>query len=116
MDKETLDCEEFMNRVQDDKELFLELLDIFVNDFHIKRKELDEAVAGNNSKAVEHIAHFLKGSCGNISAKSLRTVFLELEEKGKNEDLDDMESYLSDIDQKFENLAVAIGEVRQSFS
>jgi HPt (histidine-containing phosphotransfer) domain-containing protein len=116
MNKEILDFEEFMNRVQDDKELFLELLDIFVNDFHKKRNELDTAIAGKDAMAVEHIAHFLKGSCGNISAKSLRSVFVILEEKAKRGDLEGLQAYLPDIDRKFEELAVCIGEVRKEFS
>ncbi len=116
MDKEILDFDEFMNRVQDDKELFLELLDIFVKDFHIKRKELEDATANNDSTAIEHVAHFLKGSCGNISAKSLRDIFSDLEGKGKRGDLEDMEVYLRDVDKKFEELAICIGEVRQGFS
>lgn len=108
-----LDFDEFMNRVQNDKELFIELLDIFVQDFQIKRVELEEAVKNSNAETVEHVAHFLKGSCGNISAKSLRGVFTELEEKGKANDFEDIKKYLDDIDQKFETLAIRIGEIRQ---
>lgn len=114
MNKEILDVEEFMNRVQNDKELFLELLDIFVNDFHIKRKEMEQAAADNNAEGVEHVAHFLKGSCSNISAQGLRKIFFELEDKGRKGDLDDMERYFKDIDKGFEELAVCIGEVRQN--
>ncbi len=105
-----------MNRVQDDKELFLELLDIFVTDFHKKREELKKAIDDKNTAAIEHVAHFLKGSCGNISAKALRKVFVDLEEKVKRGGLDDLQSSLRDMDQKFEDLAVCIGEARREFS
>ncbi len=109
----TLDIDEFMNRVQDDKDLFFELLDIFVQDYQTKRVEMEEAFKNNDARTVEHVAHFLKGSCGNISAKPLRAIFSELEEKGKANDLADMEGYLNNIDQRFEELAVRIGELRQ---
>lgn len=112
-DNTILDYDEFMNRVQNDKELFFELLDIFVQDFQKKRIELEEAVKKDDAQSIEHIAHFLKGSCGNISAKPLRNIFTELEEKGRANDLEDMKRYLSDIDQKFEELAICIGEIRQ---
>ena len=108
-----LDIDEFMNRVQNDKELFFELLDIFVQDFQTKRMELGEAVKNNDAQTIEHVAHFLKGSCGNISAKPLRSIFSELEGRGKAHDLEDLGKCLSDIDLKFEELAIRIGEIRQ---
>ncbi len=112
MSEKTLDAEDFMERVQGDKELFFELLDIFVSDFHSKRKLLEEAIAGKDKQTVEHVAHFLKGSCGNISAGPLRTIFHELEKKGKDNDLQGLENCLSDIDQKFEELMACIGELQ----
>ena len=112
MSEEILDIEDFMERVQGDKELFLELLDIFISDFHPKRKLLEEAIVNNDQQAVEHIAHFLKGSCGNISAGPLRIIFNELEKKGKEGDLQGLENCLSEIDQKFEELTAYIGELQ----
>lgn len=115
MSQDILDFKEFMNRVQDDKDLLFELLDIFVQDFQTKRQELKEAVEKSNSEAIEHVAHFLKGSCGNISAKSLRAIFCKLEEKGAKGYLEGLEQDLEDIDQKYEELVVQIGELRARF-
>jgi len=112
MSEKTLDEEDFMERVQGDRELFLELLDIFISDFHPKRKLLEEAIANNDQQAVEHIAHFLKGSCGNISAGPLRIIFDVLEKKGKVGDLQGLENCLGEIDQKFEELTAYIGELQ----
>ncbi|MCK5083796.1 MAG: Hpt domain-containing protein [Candidatus Omnitrophica bacterium] len=112
MSEKVLDFEDFMNRVQDDKDLFFELLDIFVEDFHKKRKELEEAVKTGDSKTVEHVAHFLKGSCGNISAKPLRDVFIKLEEKGVKGYLEGLEQDLEDVDREFEELVIHIGKLR----
>ncbi|MBN1870198.1 MAG: Hpt domain-containing protein [Candidatus Omnitrophica bacterium] len=112
MSEKALDFEEFMNRVQDDKELFFELLDIFVQDYHTKRKELHEAVEQKNTEMVKQVAHFLKGSCGNISAKPMRAVFVRMEEK-VSRGVWDFEQDLKDIDQKFEELVIEIGQLRQ---
>lgn len=112
MSEITFDFDEFMDRVQNDKELLFELLDIFISDFHVKRQLLGEAVETGNPRTVEHTAHFLKGSCGNISAKALRAIFLILEEKGRRDDIEGIEKYLDDIDQKFEDLMIEIGELR----
>jgi len=112
MSNDILDLDDFLDRVQNDKELLLELLDIFVSDFHLKRKELEAAFIMNDSSKVEHVAHFLKGSCGNISAAALRQLFLELEQMGKDDSLRDKEKYLDSIDQQFEKLVHYIGEIR----
>jgi len=112
MSEQTLDVDDFMERVQGDKELFFELLDIFISDFPPKRQSLKEAIANKDYTAVEHVSHFLKGSCSNISAGSLRVIFHELEKKGKNNDLQGLEECLNDIDQKFEELMTCIGELR----
>ena len=113
MSDKAIDEADFMERVQGDKELFFELLDIFVNDFHPKRQEMQEAIAAGDYTAVEHVAHFLKGSCGNISAGSLRAIFHEIEKKSKDKNLDGLEKYLGEIDRKFEELLVCIGELRK---
>jgi len=116
MSTEALDVDDFMGRVQNDKELFFELLDIFIRDYHKKRQELEEAIQNNNHESLEHVAHFLMGSCGNISAGSLRTIFRDLEKKGKDNDIKDTEKYLPEIDQKFEELTKYIGELRTKLS
>lgn len=116
MGTETLDVDDFMNRVQNDKELFFELLDIFIDDFQKKRQELEGAIQNKDQQALEHIAHFLTGSCGNISAGSLRIIFRDLEQKGKNNDIEGMEKYLPEIDEKFQDLMKDIGELRTKLS
>lgn len=107
-----LDVDDFMDRVQNDKDLFFELLDIFIKDFDVKRRELEEAIRTKDHESVEHVAHFLKGSCGNISAKPLREIFHDMELKGKANDLDGLEDYLSTIDGKFKELTACIEELR----
>lgn len=111
-----LDLNEFLGRVQNDNELVFELLDIFVSDFQEKRKLLEEAMEKNDYEVIEHIGHFLKGSCGNISAKALRGIFHELEENGRMRIPLDAKKYLEDIDIKFEELVICIGELRGKLS
>ena len=88
------------------------MLDIFINDFHPKRKLLEEAIASKDNQTVEHVAHFLKGSCGNISAGPLRSIFNDLERMGKDSELQGAEKYLGEIDQRFEELMACIEGLR----
>jgi len=113
--EQTLDVSDFMERVQGDKELFFELLDIFSNDFPIKRRALKEAIANKDSAVIEHVSHFLKGSCGNISAAPLRTIFNELEQKGKTNELEGLEGYLEKIDREYDELMKCVEELRIKF-
>ena len=116
MSKEILDLEDFLERVQNDSELLIELLDIFTNDFRIKRVELEAAFKNHDYPAIEHIAHFLKGSCSNISAGALKVIFSELEQKGRNRAVEeDTDCYLQEIDKRFDDLLRYFGEVRDKY-
>ena len=114
MNEGTIDLNEFLERVQGDKELLLELLDIFVDDFQSKRKLLQSAVSKNDYEQIRGIAHALKGASGNISAKGLRELLLHCEKMGNNQDLGGMEDLLKQLDKEFERVAAHIEVLKQS--
>lgn len=113
MGREVLDLNEFLERVQNDKELLLELLDIFVEDFQEKRKQMEAALKNNDCDQIKRLSHALKGSSGNISAKPLRSVLLQMEEKGKNGDLTGADGLLAEMDKEFEALAAHIATLKE---
>ncbi len=113
MNDEILDLNEFLERVQDDKELLLELFDIFIADYKEKSQLLQTAIDTNNYEQIKNIAHSLKGSSGNISAKLLRASCLKLEEIGKNGDLAQAKEYLIQMDKHFQDLLVRIEATKQ---
>ncbi len=115
MNDNILDLKEFLDRVQNDKELLLELFDIYIEDYAIKRKSLAEAIAKNDFEQVRNIAHSLKGASGNISAKNLREIFYKLEEMGKKGEIADSASLLSQVDEQFNLLEKRIQEVRAQY-
>ena len=114
MSEEVFDLDEFLERVQDDKELLLELLDIFEADYGEKRKAIATAIEGSDSTEVRNIAHSLKGAAGNISAKRLRETFYKMEEMGKEEKLDGAQEVLDEADKNFSDLREKLQEVRQN--
>ncbi len=115
MSEEVLDLREVMDRVQDDKELLLELFDIFVADYAEKRKLLEKAINGNDIEQVVSISHSLKGATGNISAKAMRGTFLKLETVGKSGNLTGAKESLGILDQQFGDLQNRINQVRIEF-
>lgn len=116
MDHQVLDLEEFLERVQDDKNLLLELLDIFVRDFKEKRTQMTEAIRNKDVEQIKRIAHALKGSSGNISAKLLRLAVVQLEDMGRNNNLNGADEALSEMDRKFEELTGRIAALKQELS
>ena len=106
MSEEIIDLKDVLERVQDDKELLVELLDIYQEDFVIKRQALGEAIAAKDIVKIKEIAHSMKGSSGNISAKPLHAACLQLEMLIKSGKTDGMMDLVSIIDGYFERIKV----------
>lgn len=115
-DEIIIDVEELLERVADDQELLLELLDLYVDDYVGKRIALEENMKQNNPTKIENIAHSLKGASGNISAKALRDIFYKLEGMGKSQDLTGAEELLPILDAEYAKLTECIGQLKQRFS
>lgn len=114
MNEAILDLNEFLERIQNDRGLLWELLDIFVEDFQEKKDQLAEAIVRKDSNQIRRLAHALKGSCANISAHQLSLVLLELEIKGKNEDLSGTTALLEDVNKKFEVFLTHLSRLKRA--
>ena len=106
MSEEIIDLKDVMERVQGDKELLAELFDIYQEDFVIKRKALGEAIAAGDIGKIKEVAHSMKGSSGNISAKPLHAACLKLEMLAKEGKTDGMQEVAVMIDGYFERVKV----------
>ena len=113
MDENLFDVKEFLERVQDDKELLVELIGIYLEDYEGKRKTLGEAIADNHCEVVRNVAHSLKGSSGNISAKSLHVLFWKLEDMGKSNNLDGAKDILQQIDGIFAEFVKRVAHLKE---
>ena len=114
MDDKAIDLKEFMERVQDDKDLLVELLDIYQEDFVEKRAAIGDAVKNQDLEQIKSVAHSMKGSSGNISAKSLHALCLRIEQSAKNGDAN-IGSMLTEMDQMFSKIKENIVEIKQQF-
>jgi HPt (histidine-containing phosphotransfer) domain-containing protein len=106
MSEEIIDLKDVLERVQDDKELLNELFDIYQEDFVVKRKALGDAIAASDIAKIKEVAHSMKGSSGNISAKSLYAACLKLETLAKEGKTDGMQEVTVAIDGYFEQIKV----------
>jgi len=115
MSEQVLDINDVMERVQDDRELLLELLDIFEEDYADKRNSFDELVKNQDAQQIKDIAHSIKGAAGNISAKAIYTTCSEIEKMGEKNDLSRINEMFSKLDEQFKELQIAFAQLREDF-
>jgi len=113
MSEEIIDLKDVLERVQDDKELLIELFDIYMEDFLVKRKALGEAISAHDIAKIKEIAHSMKGSSGNISAKPLHAACLKLESLAKDGKTDGMQEVAIQIDGYFEAVKVFVARFKK---
>lgn len=102
MSQDIIDLLEVLERVQNDRELLAELIDIFLEDCPNKMNTIKECVKKKDFAQLRDTAHSIKGASGNISAKKLHAIFLQIEQAGKNNSLNGMEALLSELDSQFQ--------------
>ena len=112
MKEPAIDLPDVLERVQDDQELLLELLDIFQEDFINKRKNLDELVRQADATGVRDLIHSMKGAAGNISAKPLFNICLRLEKNADQGNLSTAAQDLTLLDQHFIELKEHIALIK----
>jgi HPt (histidine-containing phosphotransfer) domain-containing protein len=78
---------ELLERVDGDRALLSELLELFREEFPGQVGIAREAIARRDGVEVGRIAHTLVGSLGNLSAIGARTFAAELEAMGRSGDL-----------------------------
>ena len=110
---DAIDMKEVMERLQDDRELLMELLNLYTDDFTEKRAGLNEAAQNKDFEKLRNIAHSLKGSSGNISAKKLHSIFLTLEQSAKAQDLSQVAAALQQIDAEYAELQKYIAGLKK---
>ena len=113
MSDDVIDLPEALERVQDDKGFLVELLDIFQEDFLKKRAVLAEALTTKDITKVKEVAHSMKGSSGNISAKRMYAMCLELEKLAKTDSIDGMQDLARNMDAQFAGVQVFAAKLKK---
>jgi len=93
---------------EDEPELFVELVDLFLEDARGNFEALSHALDELDVATFERTAHTLKSSCGNIGAAGLSRMCFKLEQLGRSGHLDGAESILAAALSEFEEVCVAL--------
>ena len=90
-------------RVDGDKDLLLEIAGLYLEDVPRVLPELRRATADFDVKAIEHLAHSIKGSVGNVGGLAAHEAALRLEERvkagGEEEIAGSVDRLIHEIDQ-----------------
>ena len=104
MEDKIIDLDEVMERVQDDKELLLELFDIFSQDYELKLQKLKPAMADKNFETIKDVIHSIKGAAGNISAKFVHAECIKIEHQALAKNIAGVEQSVAVLNEHYKNL------------
>lgn len=116
MQQDVIDLNDVMDRVQDDKELLIELLDIFQEDYQIKRRQIRDAIESGQTEKVRDLAHSIKGASGNISARKMFACAEKIERLSSQGDIKEAAHLADDLDGYFEELQSCIEEIKKELN
>lgn len=103
-----LDVEEALARVDGDRVLLVELVEIFSEEYPTTLAALQAAVATHDSQGVYHAAHTLKGSVGNFGATAAMEAARALEILGRQGELSEATAALAVLEKELARLHSAL--------
>jgi two-component system sensor histidine kinase/response regulator len=99
-----IDYDEALERLEGDRELLRELLDLFREDYPRQKAELESALERREAEAVRQTAHSLKGAAANLSLKPFREAALSLETAAREGAWEEMISQAGRLQSEFDRL------------
>ena len=103
--------QELKERLDDDMELFIELVDIFKTDSVKLINNIDDSIKNGDSQAIGKTAHTLKGAVSNFSSVTAYESALALEKIGKAGELDKAADVFESLKKDVEVLIKALEEL-----
>jgi PAS domain S-box-containing protein len=102
--EQLLDLEAALSRVDGDRELLVEMADLFLDEYPRLLSTLRDAVAQGNAPTAAYAAHTLKGSVANFSAMPAFTAAQKIERIARQGDLTLVHAAFSDLETKLTQL------------
>ena len=96
-------------RPEGEPDILADLLELFLRDVPPQLAALRDAVEAEDAVYIERIAHPLKGSCGNLGARRMSGICVELQEAGGSGDLARASELLDCLEVEFDRVNRALG-------
>lgn len=106
--REVFDRSQMLERLGNDEELLVEILDLFVQDAPTQLANLTTAIQTREDELVTRHAHTLKGQAANIAAARMKEVSYEMETAAREGDLDRATTLLPRVQEVFDELLEAL--------
>ncbi|MEW6003413.1 MAG: response regulator, partial [Nitrospirota bacterium] len=103
-DEAPIDMKDAMQRFNNDKEFFREMLGEFLNYIPDQVLKLGEASGAGDVSEVQKTAHSIKGAAGNLSAVKIYETSIAIENKAKNGDMSEVPSLIERLKSEVVNL------------
>ena len=99
-----LDVQAAVSQLGDDRELFDEALEVFIENIPMTLQQLRSALDTGATDSVELAAHSLKGAASNICAEPVRRAAQQLEQLGRDGSLHNAGSLLVELERHLQTL------------
>ena len=101
-----------LERVDGDRELLGEIIDLFLQDIGSLVQDLEQAVGAKDAEAIMRTAHRLKGSVATFAAKPATEAALRLETMGRSGDVSGVDAAFTALQTELTRLQPALQELR----
>lgn len=98
------DYDDFMDRVEHDKELAVDLVEIFLEDAPDRVRAISDAIESGDPDAINRAAHALKGAAANLSAHYLRNLAYRIETAARQGDMEAAKSLFLELETAYVTL------------
>ena len=107
----SFDIDEILQRVEGDKELVMELLQLFREQAPLLMAEIRMCATAGDSAGLQHAAHNFKGACANLGARPAMKTAFALETMGRQAEFGGVAAQLADLEREASLLEVALASV-----
>jgi len=105
-----VDATALMARLEGDRELLAELVELFVAEGQALIQTIDNAVAASDPEAVHRAAHTLKGAVANFCAPAAVSAALALETAGRTREMADAPHLLARLRAEIDAVTTALAD------
>jgi two-component system sensor histidine kinase/response regulator len=115
-DQGIFDAAQMFHNIGEDHELFAQLVVLFLDRYQTMLAAIKEGLIGADAGAVEHAAHALKGTAGNLCASEVTLAASRLEAVGHLGTLRDAPPIYAHLEMEVLRLVRVLGNYRQGYN
>lgn len=105
-----INFEELLARVENDRELMQDLLDMFREEYPRQRQVLQQALDENQMQQIHSAGHTLKGMCANLAMPQAALAAARVEMAGKTQNQGELAEAIADLDRAVARIWSQLGQ------